>query len=70
MVLLFMYFGTMRLKNSLSFFSEIEKKIRIFWSPKGPPFNLFDILLQTWILKKPEGSRFYRFKTALFEPQI
>ena len=62
------YFGSIRLFEILifRFFRKLKKKFEIFWSPKGPPFNLFDILQQTGFSKSPKCPPFYRFKNCAF----
>ena len=56
----FMYFGTMRLFKILifQFFS------KFFLSPKGSPFNFFDILKPNGFSKSPKGPplRFLSFR--------
>ena len=65
----FLHYETVQ-NSHFSFFFRKLKKFDFFLSPKGPPFNLFDILQQTGFSKTPKVAAFTGLKTALFEPQI
>ena len=66
----FRHYETVQNSNFSFFFRKLKnsnlKKNRKFLCPKGPPFNLFDILQQTGFSKIPKGPPFTGLKTLRF----